>query len=52
MDTLDIIRKRLLAEWGIPAGMVCRCFVLLGYADGEPPKAKARKPGRAVIVEG
>lgn len=44
--------KRLLAEWKIPAGMVCRCFVLLGYADGEPPKAKARKPGRAVIVEG
>jgi nitroreductase len=39
----------LLAQWNIPEGYVARCFVLLGYCDGEYPKEKPRKAGRSII---
>lgn len=41
----------LLQEWGIPANYIARCFVLLGYCDGEYPQAKPRKEKRSKIVE-
>ena len=44
--------QALLRKWGIPEHYVCRCFVLLGYVDGEYPSPKPRKSGRIVIVEG
>jgi nitroreductase len=43
--------KQLLQKWNIPENYVARCFVLLGYCDGEYPQAKPRKPGRNIIWE-
>jgi nitroreductase len=43
--------KQLVEQWNIPEGYVARCFVLLGYCEGEYPVAKPRKEGRSVIWE-
>jgi nitroreductase len=43
--------KQLVEQWNIPEGYVARCFVLLGYCEGEYPVAKSRKDGRSVIWE-
>ncbi|MDE6743752.1 MAG: nitroreductase family protein [Lachnospiraceae bacterium] len=40
-----------LKEWEIPANYIARCFVLLGYCDGEYPQVKPRKESRSKIVE-
>lgn len=40
-----------LREWGVPGNYIARCFVTLGYCDGDYPKAKARKENRSVIIE-
>lgn len=42
----------LLRAWGVPANYIARCFVLLGYVDGEYPGEKPRRAGRSRIVEG
>lgn len=42
----------LLRQWGVPENYIARCFVILGYADGDYPGVKPRRPGRAKIVEG
>jgi nitroreductase len=42
--------EQLLEQWKIPEGYIARCFVLLGYCDGEYPKEKPRKAGRTMIV--
>ena len=42
----------MLREWGVPENNIARCFVLLGYVDGEYPGEKPRKAGRSKIVEG
>lgn len=42
----------MLREWGVPENYIARCFVLLGYVDGEYPGEKPRKAGRSKIVEG
>lgn len=41
----------LLREWEIPSNYTARCFVLLGYCDGEYPQAKPRKDNRSKIIE-
>jgi len=41
----------LLKEWNIPENYVARCFVLLGYCEGEYPNAKPRKENRSRIIE-
>lgn len=41
----------LLKEWGVPDDYIARCFVLLGYVDGDYPGEKPRKAGRIQIVE-
>lgn len=41
----------LLREWAIPEEMVARCFVLLGYCEGEYPAEKPRKENRVKIIE-
>ena len=43
--------KSLLEKWNVPSDMVCRCFVLLGYVNGEMPHAKPRRQGRYRIIE-
>jgi nitroreductase len=43
--------KELMAKWNIPQGYTARCFVLLGYNEGDYPAQKPRKPGRTMIVE-
>ena len=42
---------QLMREWNIPENYAPRCFVLLGYIDGDYPMPKARKAGRSIIVE-
>lgn len=41
----------LLKEWDIPEDYRARCFVLLGYCEGDYPKAKPRKDARCRIIE-
>lgn len=41
----------LLREWAIPEEMVARCFVLLGYCEGDYPAEKPRKENRIKIIE-
>lgn len=43
--------RELLKKWEIPDGFIARCFVLLGYCDGEYPTGKARKIERIKIIE-
>ena len=40
-----------LKEWGVPENYTARCFVTLGYCDGEYPVSKPRKQGRCRIIE-
>ena len=44
------IGAALLQEWEIPANYIARCFVLLGYCDGEYPIPKPRKENRMKII--
>lgn len=41
----------LMREWGVPENYIARCFVTLGYCDGEYPQAKPRKENRSKIIE-
>lgn len=45
------IGAALLREWGVPENYIVRCFVLLGYVDGDYPQGKPRKASRRKIVE-
>ncbi len=52
-DTFDSeAGAAMLQEWGVPQNYIARCFVLLGYVDGQYPGEKPRKVGRSKIVEG
>lgn len=42
---------QLMQAWEIPEHYVPRCFVLLGYVEGDYPAAKPRKAGRNKIIE-
>lgn len=42
---------RFLEQWEIPIDYIARCFVLLGYCQGEYPAEKPRRAGRCRIVE-
>lgn len=42
---------KLLREWGVPENYIARCFVILGYCDGEYPAPKPRKAHRSKIIE-
>ncbi len=41
----------LLKEWGVPENYIARCFVILGYIDGEQPHAKPVNLNRRKIIE-
>jgi nitroreductase len=43
--------EQLLKAWGVPETMIARCFVALGYHQGDYPKEKARREGRYKIIE-
>lgn len=45
------IGKALMQEWGVPENYIARCFVTLGYCDGEYPISKPRKENRSKIIE-
>lgn len=45
------IGEELLKELEVPEGYIARCFVILGYVNGEYPEPKPRKDGRYKIVE-
>ncbi|MDE7454699.1 MAG: nitroreductase family protein [Clostridia bacterium] len=40
----------LLKDWGVPENYIARCFVILGYIDGEYPHAKPINPNRRKII--
>ena len=42
--------NKLLKEWGIPENYIARCFVILGYIDGEQPHAKPVNLNRRKII--
>ncbi len=42
--------QELLNNWEVPEGYIARCFVLLGYVNGEYPSAKPRKENSYKIV--
>lgn len=42
--------KELLRAWNVPDNYIARCFVLLGYCEGEYPQGKPRKENRSLIV--
>lgn len=42
--------KEILRNWGISDTMTARCFVILGYIDGDYPASKPRKEGRYMII--
>ena len=51
-ETFDSeIGAALLKKWGVPENYIARCFVTLGYCEGEYPKAKPRRAGRSIIIE-
>lgn len=41
----------MLPKWGIPDHYIARCFVCLGYVDGDYPGEKPRRAERSKIVE-
>ena len=43
--------NKLLRDWRVPDGYIARCFVILGYIDGEQPHAKPVAPNRYKIIE-
>jgi nitroreductase len=45
------IGSRFLEEWEIPRNYIARCFVLLGYCQGDYPQEKPRKEGRYKIID-
>lgn len=40
-----------MREWCVPENYIARCFVTLGYCEGEYPKVKYRKANRSKIIE-
>lgn len=42
--------EEILRNWGIPDTMAARCFVILGYINGDYPASKPRKEGRYRII--
>lgn len=42
--------KEFLRAWNVPDNYIARCFVLLGYCEGEYPQGKPRKENRSLIV--
>ena len=40
-----------MKEWDVPENYIARCFVLLGYCEGEYPKGKERKEKSYRIIE-
>lgn len=43
--------EEILRDWQIPETMTARCFVIIGYIDGDYPAPKPRKEGRFVIIK-
>ncbi|MCM1322398.1 MAG: nitroreductase family protein, partial [Prevotella sp.] len=43
--------ESLLKDWGVPENYIARCFVIVGYLDGEMPQPKPRKQDRSKIIE-
>ncbi|MBD5096036.1 MAG: nitroreductase family protein [Lachnospiraceae bacterium] len=43
--------RELLKKWGIPDTDIARCFVILGYCDGDYPSVKLRKDNRFLIID-
>ena len=41
----------LLKKWSVPENYIARCFVILGYIDGEQPRAKSIDNNRRKIIE-
>ena len=42
--------RQILQEWEIPDDYIARCFVLLGYCEGEYPREKPRREGKTKVI--
>lgn len=42
--------RQILQEWEIPDDYIARCFVLLGYCEGEYPGVKPRREGKTKVI--
>jgi len=42
--------RKLLEKWNIPEYLIARCFVILGYCEGEYPSNKPRKEKRCLVI--
>lgn len=50
-ETFDTpLGRELMNAWDIPTDYTARCFVLLGYCEGNYPSPKPRKTGRIKII--
>lgn len=45
------IGQKFMRQWDIPEGYIARCFVLLGYCEGDYPQEKPRKPKRVRMID-
>ena len=43
--------RKMQQAWGVPNTYTARCFVALGYHDGDYPAPKPRKDGRIIVIE-
>lgn len=43
--------RSLLKDWGIPDTDIVRCFVILGYCEGDYTRMKPRKENRFLIID-
>lgn len=43
--------REYMKKWGVPENYTARCFVALGYCEGEYPAIKPRRKNRSVIIE-
>ena len=46
----SVYGNTLLKEWGVPENYIARCFVILGYIDGEQPHSKPVNQNRSKII--
>lgn len=45
------VGRQLMERWNIPKNYIPRCFVTLGYIDGEYPAPRERKEGRLRVID-
>lgn len=45
------VGHQYMKQWDIPDGYIARCFVTVGYCDGNYPQEKPRKTNRIRVID-